>query len=113
MLSAFFVWVNMGKEKKPDGPEEKTLYRKIIDGEAEPQGEQKGWKNLEKRVSFNQMDPEKLRAISKKGGEAVQKIYGEKKTAREALENHFRSHPNDVSPDYREAAIKKQMDYLI
>ena len=30
--------------------------------------------------------------------------------AREALENHFRSHPNDVSPDYREAAIKSLLN---
>ena len=73
----------MKEEKKP----EKTEYQKIIDGEKAPEGIQKGWRNLEKRVSFNQMDPEKLREISKKGGEAVQKIYGEKKTAKEALEN--------------------------
>ena len=73
----------MKEEKK----QEKTEYQKIIDGEKVPEGMQKGWRNLEKRVSFNQMDPEKLREISKKGGEAVQKIYGEKKTAKEALEN--------------------------
>lgn len=66
---------------------EKSEYQKIIDGDREPEGIEKGWPNLEKRVSFNKMDPEKLKEISRKGGEAVQKLYGEKKTAKEALEN--------------------------
>lgn len=66
---------------------EKSRYQQIIDGEAEPKGLEKGWKNLEKRVSFNQMDKEKLREISRKGGEAVQKLFGEKKTAKESLQN--------------------------
>ena len=82
---AFFIAM---EEKRPAGDQEKekTAYQKIIAGEAEPVGSQKGWSNLEKRVSFNQMEPEKLREISRKGGEAVQKLYGEKKTAKDALE---------------------------
>ena len=79
---AFFV--AMAKDREPE--KGKTEYQKIISGEAEPVGSQKGWSNLEKRVSFNQMEPEKLREISRKGGEAVQKLYGEKKTAKDALE---------------------------
>ena len=70
-----------------DQEKEKTEYQKIIDGDQEPVGSQKGWKNLEKRVSFNDMDPEKAREIQRKGAEAVNALKGEKRTAREALEN--------------------------
>ena len=49
------------------GPEtEKSIYQKIIDGEQQPEGIQKGWSNLEKRKSFNMMDPDELREISRK-----------------------------------------------
>jgi hypothetical protein len=75
----------MKEERQPE--KEKTEYEKIISGEAEPVGSQKGWKNLEKRISFNQMDPEKAREIQRKGAEAVNALKGEKRTAREALEN--------------------------
>jgi general stress protein YciG len=78
---AFFCGLNMDESK-----EEKTLYRKIIDGDAEPVGSQKGWKNLEKRTSFNEMDPERRREICRKGAEAVNKLHGEKKTAKQSLE---------------------------
>jgi len=71
----------MEEEKK-----EKTRYQQIIDGEAEPQGSEKGWKNLEKRVSFNMMDEEKRREICRKGAEAIHKLHGEKKTAKQSLE---------------------------
>ena len=73
----------MKEEKKP----EKTEYQKIIDGEKVPEGMQKGWRNLEKRVSFNQMDQEKRKEICRKGAAAVNKLHGEKKTAKQALEN--------------------------
>lgn len=69
------------KDKK-----EKTRYQQIIDGEVEPVGEEKGWRNLEQRTSFNMMDEERQREISRKGGIAVQKLHGERKTARESLE---------------------------
>ena len=74
---------NMTKQKA----EGKTTYRQIIDGDIEPQGEQKGWINLEAgRRSFNQMDAETLKEISRKGAQAVNKLHGEKKTAKQALE---------------------------
>ena len=77
----------MGKEKTPEPAKEKTTYQKIISGELEPEGTQKGWINLEAgRLSFNQMEPERRREISRMGAAAVNKIHGEKKTAREALE---------------------------
>lgn len=69
--------------------EDKSLYQKIIDGEAIPEGEQKGWINLEegqKKHNFAVIDPERRREISRKGAEAVNKLHGKKKTAREALE---------------------------
>lgn len=96
---------------------EKTEYQKIIDGELEPVGCQKGWSNLEKRQSFNMMDPEKLREISRKGGEAVQRLYGEKKTAKQALENILTLRINDeilsqadLSPELAEKLKRSNPD---
>ena len=74
---------------------EKTRGQMIIDGEIEPQGSEKGWVNLRKRVSFNQMDPEKHREISKKGRAAQAELYGQKKTARESLEKVLTLKIND------------------
>lgn len=66
----------------------KSTYRAVIDGDIEPQGEQKGWINLERgRRSFNQMDKEAAREIQRKGAQAVNRLHGEKKTAKQALEN--------------------------
>ena len=78
------------KEKERDARRDedgRTEYDKIKDGEIIPEGSQKGWLNMEKRVSFNRMDKEKHREISRKGAAAVHKLHGEKKTAKEALEN--------------------------
>lgn len=81
---AFFV--AMAKDREPEN--EKSAYHKIIDGELEPVGIQKGWNNLQpEKYSFATMDPEKRSEISRKGAEAVNKIRGEKRTAKEALEN--------------------------
>ena len=66
--------------------EEKSIYQKVIDGDIEPEGSQKGWKNLEKRVSFNMMPEEKRKEICRKGAEAVNALHGEKKSAKESLE---------------------------
>ena len=64
---------------------EKSTYQQIIDGDIEPTGSQKGWLNL-KPVPFGTMDAERQREISRKGAQAVNKLHGEKKTARESLE---------------------------
>jgi len=72
----------MQEEKKT----EKSIYQQVVDGDVEPTGRQKGWLNLEKRVPLNKMTPEKRREICTKGAEAVNKLHGEKKTARESLE---------------------------
>ena len=66
---------------------EKTRYQKIIDGDIEPQGSEKGWANLERRVSFDKMSPEKRREICQKGQKALMELHGKKKTAKESLEN--------------------------
>ena len=65
--------------------EEKSLYQKIRDGEIEPEGSQKGWLNI-KPIPLTERPEEEARAIRRKGAEAVNKIHGEKKTARESLE---------------------------
>ena len=74
----------MSKQEEPK--QEKTTYQRVISGEIEPTGSQKGWINLEKRVSFNQMSPEKRKEICRKGAEAVNQLHGEKKSAKQSLE---------------------------
>lgn len=67
---------------------EKSRYQQIIDGDVEPEGEEKGWNNLragQTEHNFAVIDKERAREISRKGGIAVQKLHGEKKTARDAL----------------------------
>lgn len=88
---AFFVAMKEDRQQE----KEKSIYQKVIDGDVEPVGCQKGWKNLQKKVSFNVMDPEKRREICQKGAEAVNKIRGEKKTAKQALENILTLKVND------------------
>ena len=65
---------------------EKTRYQQVIDGDVEPEGVEKGWHNLEQRTSFNAMDKERQREIARMGANAVNKLHGEKKTAKQALE---------------------------
>ena len=66
----------------------KTEYDRIKDGEKAPEGCQKGWKNLQpEKHNFAAIDKEKHREISRKGAAAVNKLHGEKKTAKQALEN--------------------------
>lgn len=75
-------------EIREAAPDNKTEYDRIKAGEVEPAGVQKGWKNLQpEKYNFSVMDKEKQREISRKGAAAVNKLHGQKKTAREALEN--------------------------
>ena len=89
------------KESNKREDQEKSLYQKIMDGEIEPEGEQKGWKNIQTGQTehnfavLNRENPERAREISRKGGQAVQKMYGEKKTAKQALENILTLKIND------------------
>ena len=64
----------------------KTTYQRVISGEIEATGRQKGWKNLEKRTPFNTMTPEKRAEIARKGAHAVNQLHGEKKSAKQSLE---------------------------
>ena len=72
----------MAKEKG----KEKTRAAMIIDGLIEPEEHERGLLNLRKRRSFNQMTQEERHAIAVKGGQAVQKLHGEKRTARQSIE---------------------------
>ena len=65
---------------------EKSRASRIIDGEIEPEENERYLLNLRKRVPFNQMPPEKQLEIRRKGAEAINKLHGEKKTAKQALE---------------------------
>ena len=66
---------------------EKTRYQQVIDGDVEPVGSEKGWINMEKgRTPFNTMDKDRQREICRMGANAVNKLHGEKKTAKQALE---------------------------
>lgn len=77
-----------GKTTRDDVKTELTRYQKIQRGLEKPQGCEKGWLNLEKgRVSFNEMDAERRAEICRKGAAAVNKLHGEKKSAKQALEN--------------------------
>lgn len=79
----------MGKkkeEKNPEGVKEKSRASRIIDGEIEPEENERYLLNLRKRKPFDQWDKEELKEVSRKGAEAVQALHGEKKTARQAIE---------------------------
>lgn len=86
------------KRKEPNNSGEKSLYQKIIDGEVEPEGEQKGWKNLQtgqREHNLTVIDQEKRREICRKGAEAVNRLHGKKKTAKECLESILTLKIND------------------
>jgi hypothetical protein len=65
---------------------EKSRASKIIDGEIEPEPNERYLLNLRKRKSFNTLDKEKLHEIAVKGGKAVQELHGEKRTAKQSIE---------------------------
>jgi len=75
----------MEKEKT----EVKSRYKQIIDGDATPEGKEKGYINLvegQTLHNFRNKTPEELQAISRKGAEAVNRLHGKQKTAKEALQ---------------------------
>lgn len=63
----------------------KSIYEKVISGEIEPEGLQKGWKNL-KPIPITARSPEERQEIQRKGAEALNKIKGEEKTAKQSLD---------------------------
>ena len=66
---------------------EKTRYQQVIDGDVEPEGSEKGWSNLQpEKYNFAVIDKDRAKEISRKGAMAVNKLHGEKKTAKQALE---------------------------
>lgn len=70
------------------GNKEKSRASMIIDGEIEPTTPQEmRLLNLRKRKTFDTWDKDAHHDASVKGGKAVAELYGEKKTAKQALEN--------------------------
>ena len=63
----------------------RTTYDRIKAGEIEPEGRQKGWMNLQP-IPINARTEEEQKEIRRKGAEAVNKIHGEVKTAKESLD---------------------------
>ena len=72
---------------KKEKPKEKSRASMIIDGLIEPEENERYLLNLRKRVPFNQMSPEKRKEICQKGNKALRELHGEKKTAKQALQN--------------------------
>lgn len=78
-----------GKQEKNTDKDVKTelsRYEKIRLGLEKPQGSEKGWLNLEKRTPFNTLPPERQKEIRRLGAQAVHKLHGEKKSAKQSLE---------------------------
>ena len=74
-------------ENKTDHQETKTRYQLIKEGLAEPEGSEKGWMNLQPgKYNLATIDPEKALEIRRKGAEAIHKLHGEKKSAKQSLE---------------------------
>jgi len=91
----------VGKDKKTNGGKTthggvntgkangvKSTYHAVISGEKTPQGSEKGYRNLRPDLyNFSALSPERRTEISRKGAQAVNRLHGEKKTAKQALEN--------------------------
>ena len=82
-------------KKEPNEKKEKSRASMIIDGEIEPNENERYLLNLRKRVPFNQMDAEKRKEICRKGQRALAELHGEKKSARESLEKILTIKIND------------------
>ena len=76
----------MGKGKNTDQTV-KSRASMIIDGLIEPEPNERYLLNLRKRKTFDQWDKEEHHKIAVMGGKAVQELHGERKTARQSLEN--------------------------
>jgi len=73
---------------KTDEPKkEKSRASMIIDGEIEPEPNERYLLNLRKRTPFNQLPKERMHEIAVMGGKAVQELHGERRSAKESLEN--------------------------
>ena len=66
---------------------QKSRASMIIDGEIEPEENEKYLLNLRKRKPFNTWDKEKMHEVAVMGGKAVQELHGERRTAKQSLEN--------------------------
>ena len=71
---------------KREKQKEKSRASMIIDGDIEPNDDERYLLNLRKRKSFNTWDKDKLHEVAVAGGKAVQELHGEKKTAKQSIE---------------------------
>lgn len=88
-MARFLFGGIMPEQINQEEKKEKSIYQQVIDGDIEPEGSQKGWKNLKEGQTTHNLkniDPEKAREIRRKGAEAINKLHGEKKTAKQSLE---------------------------
>jgi len=69
------------KEKK----KEKSRASMIIDGDIEPNDNERYLLNLRKRKPFNEWDKDEHRKVCQMGNKALRELHGEQKTARESL----------------------------
>ena len=73
---------------KTDEPKkEKSRASMIIDGDIEPEPNERYLLNLRKRKPFNLYSKEEMHEIAVKGGKAVQELHGERRSAKESIEN--------------------------
>ena len=72
---------------KDEPKKEKSRASMIIDGEIEPEPNERYLLNLRKRKPFNQWDKEEHRKVCQKGNQVLRELHGERKTARESLQN--------------------------
>lgn len=72
---------------KDEPKKEKSRASMIIDGDIEPEPNERYLLNLRKRKPFNQWDKEEHRKICQKGNQVLRELHGERKTARESLQN--------------------------
>jgi len=80
-----FCWEIMRETNQDEPKKEKSRASMIIDGEIEPEPHERYLLNLRKRKPFNQWDKDEMHAVAVKGGEAVQKLHGKRKSAKDAL----------------------------
>lgn len=72
---------------KDEPKKEKSRASMIIDGDIEPEPHERYLLNLRKRKPFNQWDKDRMHEVAVMGGKAVQELHGERRSAKESLEN--------------------------
>ena len=103
--------------------EKKSRYREVIDGDREPVGSEKGYINLKighEKHNLAVIDQEKAEEIHRKGAEAVNKLHGDQKNAKQILDNVLSLlvddeiiNGSDVPPEMVRKLKKSQKDITL